>query len=148
MMLNRTQTLLIWIFLGVALVGFLDSLYLFAAYYTGAPLVCSILEGCNVVAASPYAKIAGIPLAFLGLLYYAIQFTIAGLFLLFKRRELIEGIFWFALLGVFASVYFVYLQYFVIEAVCMYCMISAIASLVLFAVSWGLRREVRSIRAQ
>lgn len=59
-----------WSLFILSLVGFFDSLYLSWGALTGSPLICGILEGCNVVAQSSYSWVFGIPLAMYGVAYY------------------------------------------------------------------------------
>jgi uncharacterized membrane protein len=62
-----------WIIFGlivVSFLGFLDATYLAAKHYLGAPIACSIFEGCEKVTTSQYAAVFNIPVALLGALYY------------------------------------------------------------------------------
>jgi uncharacterized membrane protein len=54
----------------VALIGLGIAAYLTIVHYTGAAPACAIAHGCEVVQSSEYAKLAGIPVALLGLLGY------------------------------------------------------------------------------
>ncbi len=60
---------------GLALVGLADSIYLWTSKL-GAPLICGVGE-CDVVNASPYAVLFGIPVAAIGALGYAVLFALA-----------------------------------------------------------------------
>jgi len=132
---------LIYLFLIVAFIGFIDSVYLAASYYTGTPLSCGEISGCNEVAASPYSQVGGIPLSTLGVFYYSFAVAAAFLFLIKRTRVFATLLSLVTMLGFFASAYFVYVQVYLIEAICIYCMISAGASAVLFAVAAGIRRH-------
>jgi uncharacterized membrane protein len=116
----------------LAFCGLADSVYLTEHELSGTPLICNIqnLSGCNVVAASQYSHIFGIPLAEFGVLFYSIIFVLAALELvIFDQllRRLIQGI---SVLGVLASLYFTAMQIFFIGAFCIYCSISALITLV------------------
>jgi len=53
-------------YIGVALLsllGLADALYLTIEHVTGQTVRCTILSGCSEVLSSPYAVVAGIPLA-------------------------------------------------------------------------------------
>lgn len=132
---------LIYAFLIIGFFGFITSVYLSTAYYTGTPLSCGEISGCNEVAASPYSKIAGVPLATLGILYYG--FAIIGAFLfLIKRTQIFATLLALVtMLGFLASAYFVYLQLYVIEAICIYCMASAVSSTLLFFIAALIRHH-------
>lgn len=108
----------------LASIGFVDSMYLSYARFTDSQLSCSILNGCNAVAASPYAVFLGVPLAYLGVLYYL---SIVALACTRRWQEL----FVLTLLGALMSLYFIYLQAFVIGAFCVYCLTSAALSFIL-----------------
>jgi len=116
-----------------ALVGFADSLYLAYASYTGSSLSCSILEGCDVVARSPYAFLFDIPLSYLGLIYYAYLLPLAVLLMYDPySRGMCMGALLYGAVGLGFSLYFEFLQLFVIDAICIYCLISALMTLVIF----------------
>mgnify|MGYP000446968679 CR=1 FL=1 len=125
----------IYTFLIVAMIGFIDSVYLATAYHSGTPLSCKFLSGCNEVARSKYSYIGGVSLPVLGVLFYTIV-AINSLLYLAKRSNIYAIILLLVTdLGLLASIYFVYLQVYVIGAICLYCIISATASLILFLLS-------------
>lgn len=111
----------------LAFAGLADSSYIAQHEASGTPLVCNIgnLSGCNVVAASPYSHLFGIPLAVYGIIFYGIIFTLAALELvIFDRllRRILQGM---SFVGVLASLYFTLVQVFIIGALCIYCLASA-----------------------
>lgn len=120
----------------VALAGFVDSLYLSWGALTGNALRCGVLEGCNVVAQSPYSWVFGVvPLATFGVVYYIGMLGLSAslLWAPFPQARFLT-VLW-AGLGVLFSMYFMYLQAFVIGAFCIYCIISAVATLLLFTLA-------------
>ncbi len=130
------------VMLALALVGIAVAFYDSYAIYNGQPLWCPPpIDGCNIVASSPYARAFGLPLGYFGLVYYLYMFGLAALlaFDLFSR-----GLRWGALLyaavGLAFSIYFMYVQATYIGAFCIYCLISAVATLLLFiAALWHLQ---------
>jgi uncharacterized membrane protein len=104
-----------------------------------AQLVCTN-EGalnCNAVNESPYSKIAGVPVALLGLLT---NFFLLGLLLLEDRIPFLQeyGVSLFFLIMLFAllySIYLVYLQAVEIEAYCEYCLAHEVIVLLLFIIA-------------
>ncbi|MCD5384506.1 MAG: vitamin K epoxide reductase family protein [Candidatus Pacebacteria bacterium] len=129
-----------YIFLTLGLLGLLNSLYLSYARYMHVDLPCSITNGgCSVVAASPYAVMFGMPLAYLGVLFYL---TILGLGILYLFKSNIkyikETLLVVTTFGALDSLYFLYLQGFVINAFCIYCILSAIISFCLLVVVYSL----------
>jgi len=115
----------------LAFFGLADSLYITQHAESGTPLICNVqnLSECNVVAASQYSRVFGIPLAEFGVAFYTVLFVLAALELvLFDQllRRLLQGM---AVIGVVFSLYFTYLQMFVINAFCIYCFASALITL-------------------
>ena len=119
------------IILFLAFCGLADSAYLAQHEISGTPLICNIqnLNGCNVVADSPYSQIFGVPLAEFGVLFYGILFVLAALELVLFDRFLRRVLQVVSLLGVIASLYFTSLQIYLIHAFCIYCTTSALIAL-------------------
>lgn len=122
----------VFAFLVVSFIGFVDAAYLTVKHYLGTPLNCSILEGCETVTTSQYAMIGNIPVALLGTLYYLAVFILTIAYLDTKRENLFAVAARLTIVGFLASLLFLYLQLFVIKAICLYCVVSAITSTALF----------------
>lgn len=114
--------------------GLADSAYLAQHEVTGAPLICNIqnLSGCNIVAASEYSRIFGIPVAEFGVLFYSIMFVLAALELVIFDRLLRRVLQVFALVGLVSSLYSTFVQIFFIQALCIYCLASALIATIIF----------------
>lgn len=123
---------LIWGFIIVSFVGFIDSTYLTIEHYRGSSVDCFVSTGCDTVTTSEYSIVFGIPLALLGVLYYLTVFFTAILYADTKNKYLAYFLPLAVTAGLFCSVYFVYLQLWVLKAICEYCMVSAIGSAILF----------------
>jgi uncharacterized membrane protein len=68
------------VMLALALVGLAVALYDSYVIYNGQPLWCPPpIDGCNEVAASPYARILGLPVGYYGVVYYLYMFGLAAL---------------------------------------------------------------------
>lgn len=117
----------------LATVGFIDALYLSYARYTHTTLSCSILDGCDIVAGSPHSVLFGmVPLAYVGLLFYAfVLFVCALLWIRWRERFTRTILVIVASAGALSSLYFVYVQAVLIKAFCLYCLISAGVSFLL-----------------
>ena len=108
----------------VALFGLADALYLTIEHVTGQSVRCTILSGCSEVLSSPYAVVAGVPLAAVGAAAYFTVFSLATLAAFGYRlaatilKPIVIAMF-------FVSIYLVYLQAFVIREFCQYCLFSA-----------------------
>lgn len=114
--------------------GLSDSIYLTQNEASNTPLICNVnnLSDCNIVAASQYAHLFGIPLAEYGVVFYGGIFILAALELaLFNRllRRILQGV---SFIGIVVSLYFTFIEIFVIRALCIYCIISALIAFLIF----------------
>lgn len=131
---TRGYSGMIAVMFALALVGVADAFYDSYAIFNGQLLWCPPpIDGCNTVAASPYARIFGVPLGYLGLAFYS---AMAGLTVWLRFEPLSGSLRWVALLytatGLGASIYFFYVQRTFIHAFCIYCLISGVLTLLLF----------------
>ena len=128
--------------LALALIGTADAFYDSYAIYNHQLLWCPPpINGCNIVADSPYARIVDVPLGYFGLVYYLYMFGLAAL-LAFDplSRGLRFGSLVYSAIGVCFSIYFMYIQVTFIHAFCIYCLISAVLTLLLsVAALWQFR---------
>lgn len=115
----------------VALIGLADSAYLTIKHFADEPVPCSLIEGCEVVLTSPYAEVAGVPIAALGAAAYFAAFSLA-LLAAFGNRAMWMLFGFQALIMAGFSAWLIYLQGFVIGAFCQFCLVSAATSFVLF----------------
>lgn len=117
----------------LAFFGLADSAYLAQSALSGTSLLCNIqnLSGCNVVAASEYSRIFGIPLAIYGVVFYSVVFILAALELVLYNRPLRRVLQVTSIIGVLSSLYFVFVQKFFIGAFCIYCSVSAVIALLI-----------------
>jgi uncharacterized membrane protein len=96
--------------------------YLTYTHYQGIKVLCLSSGGCETVQSSVYSKIAGLPVAVLGLAgYVGILFTLA------IRNDFgrVAG-FGLALIGFLFSLYLTYREIFTIKAICQWCVSSAV----------------------
>ncbi len=146
---GRSRDWLYTISLVLVVIGIGISGYLSYVKLTETPTVC--IEGggfnCEVVQSSIYAKLFGIPIAYMGLATY----LVIGVLLLLQNRNtflreygvMIQfGIIMFAFLF---SVWLVYLQAFQLKAFCMWCLSHELTMTLLFIVS--IPRLKRSLSA-
>jgi uncharacterized membrane protein len=102
----------------VALAGVAVAGYLTRAHYGEGSLVCPVGGGCETVQESEYAEIAGIPVALLGLLAYAVLLAL----ILWDTPLARLAAAALALTGLLFSGYLLVVQAFVIEAFCIWCL--------------------------
>lgn len=130
-----------YILLALALIGLGDTLYLSYFQYLNLIPSCA-LGGCEVVLTSAYSKFLGVPLSYIGLVYYAYLLCLSILLIIEPQsRALRLGVFAYTAVGFALSAYFIfYIQLSVIGALCMYCAISAVTSTLAFlAAVWHWR---------
>ncbi len=134
---------LLFTILFLALAGAFDAGYLLVETVKGAAIVCPNvpvgrfnLNQCNIVLATPYSKILGLPNAFYGLTAYLI-FAILVLYELNGKLKTnsINLLSYLSGLGILIFIYFIYLQVFVIKALCFYCLLSAATMALIFILS-------------
>ncbi len=117
----------------LSLIGLADALYLTVEHVTGQSVRCTIISGCSEVLSSPYAVVAGVPLAMIGAAAYFTVFSLATL-AAFNYR--IAGTLLTVLVTTMflVSLWLIYLQAFVIREFCQYCLLSAAITLALLVV--------------
>ena len=124
----------------LALIGLADALYLTIEHLTGQSVRCTILAGCSAVLSSPYAVVAGIPLAAVGAAAYFSVFSLAIL-TLFGYRQAGKLLLALVIAMFFVSLWLIYLQAFVIREFCQYCLLSALITMALLVVVFLGRRS-------
>jgi uncharacterized membrane protein len=113
-----------------AAAGLADATYLTVIALTGETAACGASVGCHEVLGSSYAKLAGIPVAVLGVVGYfgAFSFAIFAAFDYARARKM----FILAVCALFlATLWFLYVQAFILHAYCRYCLFSAAISFLL-----------------
>ena len=110
---GATLAILILSFLGLA-----DAWYLGDAALTGTQISCNtlVLSGCNIVAASKYSHLFGIPLGVYGALFYAAVFMLAALALVMPDRRTHIWLFFLTIAGALISLVLATIQATVIHA--------------------------------
>jgi uncharacterized membrane protein len=132
-----------WAIMVLVVVGLAVSGYLTYVEATQTLAICGPVGNCNLVQASPYAKLAGVPVAVLGLLGYL---AIGVLWALaeFGEGRLAElaplGLLGIATFGTAFSAYLTFLEPFVIKAVCMWCITSAVTITLILLLSFRMVR--------
>lgn len=121
----------------VASVGLIVSLYLTWVKLAHTEIFCAGSSDCQTVNSSPFAEIAGVPIAILGVGAYL---TILVLLYLERRDGFWKGnsillIFGISLIGMLYSVYLTYIEIAVLRAICPYCVVSAIAMVLLLGLT-------------
>ena len=146
-MKTRKTNFKVYLMLMLAFIGIAIAFYDSFAIYTNQLLWCPPpIDGCNIVAYSPYAKILNMPLGYLGLVFYMSMFAIAALLAYDPfSRGLRLGTLLLSMLGLFLSLCFMYIQANFIHAFCIYCLVSFILTVLLLVSAFMHFRETRNI---
>ena len=126
----------------VSLIGLADAIYLTVEHLSGNTVRCTIVKGCSEVLSSPYASVAGMPLAGVGAAAYFIVFSGATL-AAFGYKGAGKIVTFVAGLMFLFTLWLVYLQAFVIKAFCQFCLLSALVTTVLTVLVFLARRYDR-----
>ena len=121
---SRARIVLYTIAAFICLAGLADATYLTVVALTGEAAACGGSTGCFEVLGSPYARIAGVPVAALGVLAYFAAFTFATFtgFGYMRARRFFALTVW----AMFAmTLWLLYVQAFMLHAFCRYCLFSA-----------------------
>jgi uncharacterized membrane protein len=102
-------------------VGLLIASYLSYVELGGGTPSCGVLHGCETVAQSPYAKIAGIPVAVFGVALSLILLSLAIAWIRSNNPTLLDMHYGLSLVGVIFELYFISVQAFILHTVCIWC---------------------------
>ena len=123
--------------------------YLTVVHYADQPIVCSSIGDCELVNSSKYAKLAGVPVAVLGLASYVMMLLLI-LGALLRRDAMLVAAAWGVALASFGfSMYLTYVELYVLDAICVWCVGSASVVTVLLAAlsacTWIVRDDVLGV---
>jgi uncharacterized membrane protein len=117
------------------LVGLGIALYLSIVALQGDLPYCGPLKGCEEVALSDYARIAGIPVAVFGVALSLTLLVLAVAWTRTNRTDLLAAHYGLSLLGVVFEAYFTYVELFIIGSVCVWCASYGVSLVARFAVA-------------
>ena len=113
----------------LALAGLGIATYLLAVRVLGEAPACGPVKGCETVAASEYATIAGVPVALFGVLFSIVLLGACLVWWRLADRRALYAAYGLGLAGIIAVLYLTYLELFVIEAICVWCVSYALTIL-------------------
>ncbi len=128
-----------WILAALDVIGLAIAIYLSVVELGGGVPYCGPLHGCETVAQSKYARIAGVPVAVYGVALSLVLLALAIAWIRSDRSGLLDAHYGLSLIGVIFEIYFLTLQVFVIHAVCVWCTtygLSLIARFLVAMVIW------------
>lgn len=111
------------VMIALAVLGVGLTIYLTYVHYAGIKPVCTAGQACIKVQSSQWSKLAGVPVAVIGLAGYIV---ILGTLLVRDREETRLAVLGMTLIGVGFSGYLTYRELFSIHAVCEECATSAV----------------------
>ncbi len=121
-----------------AAIGLLDSIYLAYVKLANAKIYCTPgLGDCDVVNASQWSSLWGIPLGVYGVLGFGAILLIVS----FENKSKMLAphinliLFAISFAGFLFSLYLTYIELFVLRAVCQWCILSALMMTVIFIIS-------------
>jgi uncharacterized membrane protein len=115
----------------IAVIGLGIATYLTVVHYAGEAPVCAIAHGCATVQKSDYAKLAGVPVALLGVIGY-----LGILASLIRDDETSRtAAAFFSLVGLGFSAWLTYVEVGKLDAICIWCVGSAICMTILAALT-------------
>jgi uncharacterized membrane protein len=141
-MSNRTLRIILLVLgvLGIALAS-----YLTYVHYAGIKPACTAGESCTKVQTSQYSKLAGVPVALMGLIGYIL---IVGSLLAPENENSRLAAMSLTFVGFAFSGYLTYRELFSIHAVCEECATSAVILTVMMCLSvWRFLRGDEAVRA-
>jgi uncharacterized membrane protein len=118
-MTDRKLTIAMRVLVGI---GLCVATYLTYVHYAHIKVACSLGDQCAFVQASAYSKLAGVPVALIGLIGYI---TIGGLLLAPRTENTRTMLLTVVLIGWGFSMYLTYRELFTINAICEWCVSSA-----------------------
>ena len=115
----------------VAVIGLGIATYLTVVHYAGEAPVCAIAHGCATVQKSDYAKLAGIPVAVLGVIGYL---GILAALIRDDENSRTAAAF-LSIVGLGFSGWLTYVEVGKLDAICIWCVGSAICMTILAALT-------------
>lgn len=146
--LTSNKTIVTWFpvtLLILATLGLGDAAFLSLEHWRGIPPPCGGSSQCEVVTTSEYSKIMGVPVAYLGSLYYASLIFLVVLYFDKKNPQWLRLASLFTPIGLIMSLWFVGVQAFILHAFCYYCLGSAASSTLLAIASMVFWKKDRAV---
>ena len=129
------DTVLKIVIVAAASIGCYAAQYIRKHKKSGEKMICPLDSDCEAVVHSNYSKILGVPLEYLGIIYYCIVIGTYGLSVFFygnALKTLTVYILWITVAAFVFSIYLTSLQLFKIKEWCFWCLISALMCLIIF----------------
>lgn len=134
----------LWSALGVCLLGTAAAVYLTYEHFSSSTsFACPETKAinCQKVTTSQWSHIGGMPVAVLGLIFFATMLVLCSPWLWRNRR--LDGLrVATAGVGVLTALYLIYIELFQVDAICLWCTLVHVCSLALLGITtWRLVAE-------
>lgn len=140
---------IVFIFLLVAFIGFVDASFLTSKAFSGEIPPCFITTGCESVTTSAYSRILGVPVALLGAIFYLTSLLLMMYYVDKQKSEMLAYLGMLGTIGFAFSLWFLYVQTFILKTYCSFCLVSTLTSTILFVIgiyAWlKIRKEKEKI---
>jgi uncharacterized membrane protein len=117
--------LAVWVLVGAAFLGLIDSAYLGINSLQGFVVPCGVTGGCEEVLNSSYSHLLGLSISWFGFCFYGLVAASALLSVFGFPRSLRVSMA-ASVLAFIVTLYLLYVQAFVLKAFCQYCLLSAL----------------------
>jgi len=123
------------VLVAASVIGLLDSIYLAYAKIANARIYCTPgLGNCDVVNASQWSTLWGIPLGIYGIIGFGLLLWLA---VFGKRIKMLApyvdlALFAISMAGFLFSTYLTYIELFVLKTICQWCVLSALMMTIIF----------------
>jgi uncharacterized membrane protein len=117
--------LAIWVLVGAAFLGLIDSAYLGINSLQGFVVPCGVTGGCEEVLNSSYSHLFGLSISWFGFCFYGLV-AASALLSVFGFPGSLRVSMAASVLAFIVTLYLLYVQAFVLKAFCQYCLLSAL----------------------
>jgi len=118
----------------LAIVGEINALLILIKEKTTNTLICFGSNSCETVLSSSYAYVLGVPVVWLGILFYLAVFMLGCVALARHGGTWTKALAGVSFVGFLFSLYLFAIQWFVLGAFCYYCIVSFVDALVIFGI--------------
>jgi uncharacterized membrane protein len=133
-----------WFLTAASYAGFAISLYLTFVHYRGYVSPCYVVHGCEQVQTSRFSTILGIPVALLGVVFFAVMFYLGIALLTRSGVTLVRAYKVLAYLAALAVIPLFLLQAIALRAFCSYCVATEAIMLAMWIASFLLTSSGRA----
>jgi uncharacterized membrane protein len=125
------------ILMALDLFGLTVASYLSYVELQGKLPYCGALSGCETVALSDYARVAGIPVAVFGVILSITLFVFAFIWWRTNATWALAVHYGLSLVGTIFELYFTFVELFILHAVCVWCALYGISLVLRFLIALG-----------